>query len=309
MVQRSIDIPVNHPCVQNNPSMKLLFDILTPRPHFVIIHREEYRKIHATVDEIQNLMKLVVEFLTLKSEYDHQAILSFHQGKWYQQNHKHFHAHLCVAKKPYCHEAKHTVGHSSLSSFDYFFLFCQIDQYSSFSSTDYLNQLHRDFSLAKIKYSQYRDRCLSRAYQCFNDPVSYRVPLEQFNTSEFRLVYLASSPRIGVMAKTTHIDLEVLYYFMNDFYLSARNKLAKINPLFNNFGVHLCLYASGQKEGHGQLVERSDRVLMNDANPVKLVSLVGYIQMDEELFLRWLPAKFHRVWLNRFRNRLHLVLT
>lgn len=135
------------------------------------------------------------------------------------------------------------------------------------------------------------------------------MPLEQFNTSSFRLVYLASSPRIGVIAKTTHIDLEVLYSFMNDFYLSARNKLMKINQLFDNFGVHLCLFASGQKEGHGQLIERSDRVLMDDANPVKLANLVGYIQMDEELYLRWLPAKFHRIWLNRFQNRPHLVLT
>lgn len=109
MVQRPIDIPVNHPCVQSNPSMKLLFDILTPRPHFIIIQREEYRKIHATVSEIQDLMTLVMDFLTQKSQYDHQAILSFHRGKWYQQNHKHFHAHLCVAKKPYCYEAKQTV--------------------------------------------------------------------------------------------------------------------------------------------------------------------------------------------------------
>lgn len=177
------------------------------------------------------------------------------------------------------------------------------------SSSDYLKQLHRDFLLAKIKYTQYRDRCLSKAYQCFNDPVSSRVPLEQFNTSKFRLVYLASAPRIGVVAKTNEIDFEILYSFMNDFYLSARNKLVKVNRLFDNFGAHLCLYVSGRQEGNCQFIERLDRVLIDDSNPVTLVNLVGYIQMDEELYLRWLPAKFKRIWLNRFQSRAHLVLT
>lgn len=135
------------------------------------------------------------------------------------------------------------------------------------------------------------------------------MPLEQFNTSTFRLVYLASSPRIGVIAKTNDIDLRILYSFMNDFYLSARNKLVKVNRLFDNFGAHLCLYVSGRNEGNGQLIERLDRALIDDYNPVKLVNLVGYIQMDEELYLRWLPAKFQRIWLKRFANRAHLVLT
>ncbi len=110
MIKRKFDIPVNHPCIELNHSMKLIFDILTPRPHFIIIQREEYRKLHATDNEMKDVMELVTEFLTHKIEYDNNAILSFHQGKWYQQNNKHFHAHLCVSKKPYCHEAKITVN-------------------------------------------------------------------------------------------------------------------------------------------------------------------------------------------------------
>jgi hypothetical protein len=110
MVKQKLDILVNHPCVQLNPSMKLIFDILTPRPHFIIIHREEYRKLNTTENELNDVMELVTQFLTYKTEYDNNAILSFHRGKWYQQNMKHFHAHLCVSKKPYCHEAKITVN-------------------------------------------------------------------------------------------------------------------------------------------------------------------------------------------------------
>lgn len=89
--------------------MKLIFDILTPRPHFIIIHHEKYRKVNATNNEINQLIELVNEFLLNKPQYDHKAILSFHRGKWYQQKHKHFHAHLCVPKKPYCQEAKVSV--------------------------------------------------------------------------------------------------------------------------------------------------------------------------------------------------------
>ena len=135
------------------------------------------------------------------------------------------------------------------------------------------------------------------------------MPLEQFNTPKFRLVYLASTPRIGVVAKTKDIDLQILYSFMNDFYLSARSKLVKVNRLFDNFGAHLCLYVSGRNEGNCHSIERLDRVLIDDSNPVKLVNIVGYIQLDEELYLRWLPVKFQRIWLNRFQSRAHLVLT
>jgi hypothetical protein len=106
MVEQNIDISVNHLCNQLNLSMKLIFDIFTPRPHFIIIQNDEYRKLNVTENEMKEVIELVTKFLTDKPEYDNNAILSFHRGKWYQQHHKHFHAHLCVPKKPYCEEAK-----------------------------------------------------------------------------------------------------------------------------------------------------------------------------------------------------------
>ncbi|CAF3899793.1 unnamed protein product, partial [Rotaria magnacalcarata] len=88
MIEQNIELPVDLP-------MKFIFDILTPRPHFVIVHHEKHRKINATENEIQQIMKLVNEFLRRKPQYDNNAVLSFHRGKWYQQIHKHFHAHFC----------------------------------------------------------------------------------------------------------------------------------------------------------------------------------------------------------------------
>ncbi|CAF5201395.1 unnamed protein product, partial [Rotaria magnacalcarata] len=235
--------------------------------------------------------------LRRKPQYDNNAVLSFHRGKWYQQIHKHFHAHLCVPKKPYCQEAKLMIN-------------SKISHGRWLSSTDYLHQMHRDFISSKIKYTEYQKKCLSMAHLCYNDLVSYYVPLHQFNTSKFTLVFHASSPRIGIIAKNTNIDLKVLYNFMHNFYLSARQRLSLFNPLYENFGVHICLHVSGTKKNKAHLIERADRVLINDVHhPIKLVHIVGYIQMDEQLYLRWLPAIFHRIWLNEFQKIQHLVVT
>jgi hypothetical protein len=106
MFERNIEISADDLCNQSNLSIKLIFDVFTPRPHFVILQNKEYRKLNPTENEIKELMQLITEFLIQKPQYDNNAILSFHRGKWYQQHDKHFHAHLCVPKKPYCQEAK-----------------------------------------------------------------------------------------------------------------------------------------------------------------------------------------------------------
>lgn len=178
------------------------------------------------------------------------------------------------------------------------------------SSTEYVHQLHKDFVLSKIKYAEYRNQCLSMAYLCYNDPVSDDVPLHQFSSSKFTLVFLASSPRIGVIAKTTDLDLKALYHFMNNFYLSARKKLSLFNYLYENFGAHLCLHVSGTKMNKSYLIERSDRILVNDIHhPIKLARLVGYMQMDEQLYLRWLPTNLQPIWLHEFQKNQHIVVT
>lgn len=110
MVERNHEISVNYPSNQLNSSMKLIFDTLTPRPHFIIIQHEQYRKINVSDKQIKETMELVVDFLVHKPEYDNNATLSFHRGTWYQTKHKYFHAHLCVSKKPYCKEIEMMVN-------------------------------------------------------------------------------------------------------------------------------------------------------------------------------------------------------
>ena len=59
MVKQNLNIQVNYSCNQLNSSMKIIFDILTPRPHFIIIQREKYRKTSATENEIKEHSELI----------------------------------------------------------------------------------------------------------------------------------------------------------------------------------------------------------------------------------------------------------
>ena len=110
MKEDNIEVAVPYSAKLHHLSMKLVFDIYTPRPHLIVLQQLSNRKITVTNDEIQDLMKLVTEFLKDQRQYDDGAILSFHRGRWYQQNHRHFHAHLCVPKENYCHAAKSLVS-------------------------------------------------------------------------------------------------------------------------------------------------------------------------------------------------------
>ena len=96
---------------------------------------------------------------------------------------------------------------------------------------------------------------------------------------------------------------------MNNFYLLARRKLSLVNNLYKDFGAHLCLYVTGKKKTDVHVVQRCARILIHDVNSIKIVPIVGYVQMDEQLYLRWLPAIFQSIWLNEFRKNQHLVLT
>ena len=162
---------------------------------------------------------------------------------------------------------------------------------------------------SKHRYTEYRDRCLALAYQCLNSPIAYCVPLEQFNTSQFSLVFLTATPRIGIRTKNAQVDLKVLYHFMNHFYLSAKRKLSAVDRQYHNLGAHLCMHVSGNKKKKSRLVERSRRAFIHTTEQIEVVRLVGYVQMDEQLYLRWLPAAYQSIWLDEFAKSSHLVLT
>ena len=96
---------------------------------------------------------------------------------------------------------------------------------------------------------------------------------------------------------------------MNQFHLLAKRTLSAVDRQYHNLGAHLCLHVSGNKKKKSRLVERSRRAFVHDTEEIEVVRLVGYIQMDEELYLRWLPAAQQATWLDEFAKSSHLVLT
>ena len=48
MIEQKNEILVDYPCEQPNFSMKLIFNILTSQPYFVIIQHEKYLELNTT---------------------------------------------------------------------------------------------------------------------------------------------------------------------------------------------------------------------------------------------------------------------
>ncbi len=71
-----------------NPLFKMLFDIFTPRPHFIIIENIEnkYRVRKSIKDlqdnEIRSILNLIEEFTRTYGLASENLILSFHIGYW-----------------------------------------------------------------------------------------------------------------------------------------------------------------------------------------------------------------------------------
>lgn len=89
---------------EDRQPIQLMFDIYTPRPHFIALQCEP--KQDATTTELQATYEIVGRFLQANPQYDKEAILSFHRGKWYQQHTGKWHAHLCIPKQYYLEQAR-----------------------------------------------------------------------------------------------------------------------------------------------------------------------------------------------------------
>lgn len=85
------------------------FDTWTPRPHFIV--KQCQPRQDATPAELQATYEIIANFLQKNSQFDQDAILSFHRGQWYQQHTGKWHAHLCVPREPYLEEATAQVIH------------------------------------------------------------------------------------------------------------------------------------------------------------------------------------------------------
>jgi hypothetical protein len=89
---------------EDNQPVRLVYDTWTPRPHFIAVQCLQKKEV--APGELEATYAIIGHFLDKNRDFDQEAILSFHRGKWYQQNTQHWHAHLCVPKEPYLEMAK-----------------------------------------------------------------------------------------------------------------------------------------------------------------------------------------------------------
>ena len=105
--------------VGDKKHVKLVYDTWTPRPHFIIVQYEPKQDANAV--ELQATYELIGRFLQAHPQYDKEAILSFHCGKWYQKHTNKWHAHLCVPLEPYLEKAQSQVAYFVNYSIAYVF--------------------------------------------------------------------------------------------------------------------------------------------------------------------------------------------
>jgi len=268
---------------------KLVFDTLTPRPHFIFVQKQ--RASHASREELQSAFELAGTFLRENRQYDQDAILSFHCGKWYQEHSKEWHAHLCVPYGPYANAAD-----SAIKTVPKIGHWC--------SARSILDGLKNYDKKQHENYTKYKAQTLSAA-RSIN--IQLPISLSSFNNGEFSLVWTSPAPRIGIMWDSSkRSNLASLYDFMNNIRIQMEQHLRQSDKSFENFGCHQCLFVRGQLDT--ELTQRDCQVFSANSRWERQ-PIVGYIQMEELQYYKWLPVNLRDYWLMAFDGAEHFVRT
>ena len=204
------------------------FDILTPRPHFLILPRKEANINRdfgeMKIQEIQELIKvarIVMERYKIPS-----GTLSFHRGSWFSPKAKTFHAHICVDVTLYSE------------------LFRQKK-----------DQVKSRFWSPKITRENYLDLVLE--YHTKSDfekevATTKRLPgilpnveWRSVDQEGIREVLHPSHPKIGFVGKKGKIPPEKLIEVIDNF--AKKLSLTNMDATGGDKGCHVCLYLDSGK--------------------------------------------------------------
>jgi len=171
-----------------------------------------------------------------------------------------------------------------------------------------LNRHHKQQHL----YALYKNKCVEYGkLGILSEDLVSDVQLQLFESDDFGLVWMCPEPRIGVFVKQNpnnpSLTLRMLYNFLSKTVEQVEQRLSAINKQYQNFGSHLCLFVNGQ-EYTWNLTYQIYHCL-TEMVQLSPISIVGYIQMDEQQYFRWLPYEFKPVWLTHFEHFEHIVLT
>ena len=151
-------------------------------------------------------------------------------------------------------------------------------------------------------YKKHKSECFARGSTV--ERFLGETSLFFFNTptNAFELVWTLSSPRIGIIARSPQTStLANLYEFMSIAYLNIERELRRYTRNMNaEYDCHLCLFVRGQRGTN--LTCREEQIISKNGRIETQTNLVGYIQMDENEYVRWLPQDLKQIWLDAFNQ-------
>lgn len=185
-------------------------------------------------------------------------------------------------------------------------MFVSLHVYFSFFfklGAEYVQSMENKLTDGKKKYKKYQQKTLGMVGQL--RPIS--PDFISYTNSGFHLVWTSPQPRIGISSEQTQ-SLRFLYNFMVDLKQQMENYLSTKDSSLRNFGCHFCLFVSGSSQGN--TTTRSCNILTETGTTTINQNLVGYIQMDDQLYYRLLPTDKHKqTWINAFTNAEFFVTT
>ena len=218
----------------NNTSFRVIFDIRTPRPHFILLPKflvnigSDFSQL--TLDQRKDLMKAVQPMMLSQFSEISGGILSIHRGSWVS-NRDEFHAHLSVDKGFYLqifYQEKHKIPEKSWPKYVNAESYrSQVDKYPRKS---YFNDEVDAIKELKLETN-------------VNLRLSVQQLMNEVGEVEIQRLFLhPSEPKIGFVGKKDEIHLENLVWAMERF----AKFLGLTNPDSDD-GCHLCLHFGSGK--------------------------------------------------------------
>ncbi|CAF1029409.1 unnamed protein product [Didymodactylos carnosus] len=177
-------------------------------------------------------------------------------------------------------------------------------------SNAYEHAMVKQYEERKSDFVKYKKQCIEDGKNGeLTDDFVTNVRLKMLKTTDYGLICCCPTPRIGVFlkSKTTKPSLHHFYSFLSKMYEQAESQLKCWNNQYEQFGCHLCLFVSGQKQS-AKVTEQIYHGFHQNGE-LRCVQIVGYLQMEETQYFRWLPDTLKSFWLTEFEKFDHFVKT
>ncbi|CAF1003797.1 unnamed protein product [Adineta steineri] len=168
---------------------------------------------------------------------------------------------------------------------------------------DYVWEIQNRFQETLQKYKEKKRKLVEYVDSLQSIPFN----ITAYENDGFGLVWMIPHPRIGVYSQKPQ-ELHLLYNFMAGVNEQMEKYLSSKDKFFENFGCSFCLFVSGKNQT--KTTPRRFKVLNETGTDVKRTELVGYIQMNEQLYYRLLPDENHQQkWFTEFERHEYVDIT